>query len=309
MNIFNHIKDQEITDITKSLLQSAESVYQELKTGNSLTTLQTSNTSNDQQIELDVFADQCFVKNIQESTHVKYILSEERADLIKHGNGKYSLALDPLDGSKSAKIGIPCGAIFGVFKNADHISDFNGSHIMMSGFFVFGINLEIYLAIDQKVYKGNWNSDHDNWDFIPLQKLPHAKMIAINTSNKNKWDEWLQDFYDDLVDVEDEKRKSYNMRWYASMVAEIKRLILQGGLFAYPNDSRKGYENGHLRLIYEAIPMAYLIDTLGGRSTDGKKSILGVEVKSLHQKIPVYLGDKHLIQRIEKIRSKSISRE
>ena len=301
MDISNLIENKEITDITKSLLQSAESIYQELKTGNSLTTLKTTNASNDEQMELDVFADQCFLSNIKKHTDVKYILSEERQDMIQHGNGKYSLTLDPLDGSKSAKVGIPCGAIFGAFENADHISDFTGSHISMGGFFVFGINLEVYLAINQKAYKGTWHSDKAKWDFIPLEVLPSGKMIAINTSNKNKWDQWLQVFYAELVNVEDENGNSYNMRWYASMVAEIKRLIIQGGIFAYPNDSRKGYANGHLRLIYEAIPMAYLIHTIGGASTNGKKSILDLKVTALHQKTPVYLGEKHLIKRIEEI--------
>ena len=203
---------------------------------------------------------------------------------MKHGNGKYSLALDPLDGSKSAKVGIPCGAIFGVFENGDHISDFTGSHISMGGFFVFGINLEVYLAIDQKAYKGIWHSESANWEFIQLQALFSGKMIAINTSNKNKWDQWLQDFYDDLVDIEDEDGKSYNMRWYASMVAEIKRLIFQGGIFIYPNDSRNGYGNGHLRLVYEAIPMAYLIHTIGGASTNGEKSILDLKSQNSSSK-------------------------
>lgn len=301
MNIFNFIKCQEITAIIKSLLQSSESIYQELKTGNSLTSLKTTNATNDEQIKLDVFADQCFLRNIKKHTKVKYILSEEREDMIRHGNGKYSLTLDPLDGSKSAKVGIPCGAIFGVFKDVDHISNFNGSYIMMSGFFVFGINLEVYLAIDQKAYKGIWCSEKSDWVFIQLQELPTAKMIAINTSNKKKWDKWLQDFYDDLVNTEDKNGKSYNMRWYASMVAEIKRLIYQGGIFIYPNDSRNGYANGHLRLIYEAIPMAYLIQTIGGASTDGQKSILDLKVSALHQKTPVYLGDKYLIQQINEI--------
>ena len=301
MDISNLIENREISDITKSLLHSAESIYQELKSGNSLTTLQTTNASDDEQMELDVFADQCFLNNIKKHTQVKYILSEEKQDMIRHGNGKYSLTLDPLDGSKSAKVGIPCGAIFGVFENADHISDFTGSHIRMGGFFVFGINLEVYLAFDQKAYKGTWHSEKSDWDFSPVEELPSGKMIAINTSNKNKWDQWLQDFYDDLVNVEDKNGKSYNMRWYASMVAEIKRLIIQGGIFIYPNDSRNGYGNGHLRLVYEAVPMAYLVHTIGGASTNGEKSILDLKVTALHQKTPVYLGEKHLIQQINGI--------
>ena len=92
------------------------------------------------------------------------------------------------------------------------------------------------------------------------------------------------------------------MRWYASMVAEIKRLIIQGGIFIYPGDRREGYANGHLRLIYEAIPMAYLVHSLGGQSSNGDQSILDIKVSEAHQKTLVFLGNKDLIKRIESIR-------
>ena len=302
MNLSNQIKDREITTIVESLQQSAITIYRELKSGSGLDVLQTTNTSADEQIGLDVFADECFLNNINKQTTISYILSEERPDMVRHGLGKYSLTLDPLDGSKSAQVGIPCGAIFGLFEDVNTISDFNGSHIVMGGFFVFGINLEMYLAIDQKAYKGTWNSEKANWDFIQLPALPDGKMIAINASNKNKWASWLQNLYDDLVNNEDKDGKSYNMRWYASMVAEIKRLIIQGGIFIYPGDRREGYANGHLRLIYEAIPMAYLVHSLGGLSSNGDQSILDVKVSEAHQKTPVFLGNKDLIKRIESIR-------
>lgn len=302
MNLYTKYENTEILTIFKSLLKSSETIYKELKSGAGLEFLNTTNESNDEQLGLDVFADECFQENAKNETNIKYILSEERPDLVQYGSGKHSLTLDPLDGSKSAIVGIPSGAIFGVFEDANNIFDFNGKNIVSGGFFVFGINLEVYFSIKDEAYKGVFNNEKSNWDFVSLENLPKYKMFAINTSNKIKWDKWLQDFYDNLVNLEDDKGKRYNMRWYASMVSEIKRLIIQGGLFSYPNDSREGYSNGHLRLVYEAIPMAYLIKSIGGSSTNGNISILDVAVTELHQKTPVFLGDKDLITHIENLK-------
>lgn len=302
MNSFKKYNNTEIGTICNSLFKSAETIYTELKSGSGLEFANTTNASSDEQIQLDVFADQCFQKNIAHDTNVKYILSEERPNLIQYGDGQYSLALDPLDGSKSAIVGIPSGAIFGIFEQANSISDFNGSKIVCGGFFVFGINLEVYFAIQNEAIKGVWNSQQSCWQMTTIDQLPSAKMFSINASNKAKWENWLQEFYHQLMHEEDEHGKSYNLRWYASMVSEIKRLVIQGGLFAYPSDKRKGYANGHLRLVYEAIPMSYLIQSIGGNSTDGFQSILEKEVTELHQKTPVFIGDKTLIQEIENIK-------
>lgn len=300
--MLENYKNTELFNICESLFKSAETIYKELKSGSGLEILDTTNQSNDSQIKLDVFADNCFQKDMIERTNVNYILSEESPDFIKHGNGQYSVALDPLDGSKSALVGIPSGAIFAIFKDANTIADFNGKNIVCGGFFVFGINLEVFFALDNKAFKGVWNSDKETWHFTSLNELPKSKVFSVNASNRSKWAAWFQEFYDDLMNTEDENGKSFNLRWYASMVSEIKRLILQGGLFAYPSDGRKGYSKGHLRLVYEAIPMSYLLQCIGGSSTDGFQPILEKEVTELHQKTPVFIGEKHLIEKIYELK-------
>lgn len=292
------IQDEELQSVISALLISGQDIYNEVKSGNGLDFLKNTNESGDDQLELDVIADECFQKHISEKTNVRFILSEERPKLVEYGTGPYSIALDPLDGSKSALVGIPSGAIFCVFNQPQNISDFNGQNVVSGGFFVFGINLEVYLSLKGKAFKGLWKSN--SWSFIPLQKMPHKKMFAINVSNLSKWDKWLQNHYTTLVNKEGADGKSFNIRWYASMVSEVKRLILQGGIFSYPSDSREGYSNGHLRLVYEAIPMAYLIESIGGASTNGDMSILNVQVHEHHQKTAVFLGEKQLITDIEK---------
>lgn len=296
MKLEDIIRDSSLLSINQSLLKAAHSIYKELKSGNSLVNLKTSNASHDTQIALDVFADHQFKKELKVNKGIKYILSEESPEFLKYGSGELSIAIDPLDGSKSAMVGIPSGSIFGVFKDVNEISDFSGKHILSSGFFVYGINLEVFLCYHQNVYKGVFDPEKSHWNFENLMDWPDNKMIAINASNQYQWDEWLQDFYNELINGE-----KYNMRWYASMVTEVKRLIMQGGVFAYPADKRKSYEHGHLRLIYEAIPMAYLIHHLGGSSSNGQKSLLDVDVLALHQKTPVFLGNKQLIAQIEQL--------
>lgn len=287
--------------IYAALFSAAEVIYAELKKGAGLKFATSSNESGDDQIELDVIADEAFFEALRKDENVRYVVSEERPGLNKISEGPYSVALDPLDGSKSALVGIPSGAIFGVFKNADKAKDFHGRNIISGGFFVFGMNLEAYFADGGDVYKGIFDQDKSEWAILAIEGgLPSADVLAINGANQTVWDEWLQNHYASLLDTHNGRVKPHNMRWYASMVSDIKRLVLQGGIFAYPSANREGYENGHLRLVYEAIPMSFLIQAMGGASTNGDVSLLEVEVETLHQKTPVFIGESSKIAAVEK---------
>ncbi len=283
--------------IYAALFTAGENIYAELKQGSGLSVVTSSNESGDSQIGLDVIADEAFFETLSKDSHVRYVVSEERPGMNRLSDGPYSVALDPLDGSKSALVGIPSGAIFGVFTDIDGETDFVGKNIVSGGFFVFGMNLEAYFADGDKVYKGLFDQDKKSWAISQIEgQLPSARVISVNASSQRQWGEWLQKHYLKMLDP---KNKPYNMRWYASMVSDMKRLVLQGGLFAYPASSKAGYENGHLRLVYEAIPMSFLIEALGGASTNGDHSILNAVVDTLHQKTPVFIGEKHEIEAIE----------
>lgn len=296
----NISKNPEFSEIYTALGKAALAVHHALKTEHGLKTAGHENTTGDEQLELDVFADQAFVKELKSCPTVKYAISEERPELIPLNDGNYSVALDPLDGSKSALVGIPAGAIFCIFLDAEKISDFNGSNVQASGFFVFGLNLEVFFADSTGVFRGVYDHANDTWSIKPLpSKLPSSNFFAVNASNKFFWDDWLQAYYDRLINVGVEG-KPQNLRWYASMVSEIKRLIIQGGVFAYPGDIRTGYKDGHLRMVYEAIPMAFIIQKLGGRSSDGCTCLLSKEVVNLHQKSPVFIGEEEKIKALEK---------
>tara|TARA_B100000678_G_scaffold291599_1_gene309588 strand:- start:20142 stop:21056 length:915 start_codon:yes stop_codon:yes gene_type:complete len=284
--------------VYRALFAAAEKIYGELKKGEGLKFATSSNESGDDQIELDVIADEAFFETLSKDPAVRYVVSEERPDMIRTSDGPYSVALDPLDGSKSALIGIPSGAIFGVWKDADEAKDFHGGNILSGGFFVFGMNLEVYFADGDKVYKGQ-HDPASGWTIINLpDPMPTTDVLAINGQMQKVWAPWLQKYVSDAVEATSGK-KPWNMRWFASMVSDMKRMVLQGGLFAYPAADFKGYETGKLRLVYEAIPMAFLIHAMGGSSSNGHQSLLEIPVEKLHQKVPVFIGDKSKIEKLE----------
>lgn len=286
--------------IYEALFAASEAIYGELKQGSGLKFATSSNESGDDQLELDVIADEAFFKTLSQDKNVRYVVSEERPGLVKISDGPYSIALDPLDGSKSALVGIPSGAIFGIWDNAEVAADFSGKNIIAGGFFVFGMNLEAYFADGKAVYKGLFDQATSKWTVMPIEGvLPSANVMSLNACNQTMWPQWMQDHYASLFRDADGTPTPHNMRWYASMVSDIKRLVLQGGMFAYPGANRKGYEQGHLRLVYEAIPMSFLIHAMGGSSTNGDVSLLEAPVEALHQKTPVFIGEADKIAAIE----------
>lgn len=289
-----------------ALFSAAEDIYAELKKGSGLKFVETSNETGDAQIGLDVIADDAFFEHLSAAGNVKYVVSEERPAMDKVTDGEFSVALDPLDGSKAALVGIPSGAIFGVFKSVDTEHDLNGQNIVSGGFFVFGMHLEAYFAEDGKVFKGLFDEKTARWSILPLaQNMPSSRFCAVNASNLTLWPDWFRSHYLSLLETEGGARKPYNMRWYGSMVSEIKRLIIEGGLFAYPGDARPGYANGHLRLVYEAIPMAFLIKAMGGASSNGDTPILEVAVTGRHQQTPVFIGETDKIAALVAAKKKS----
>ena len=284
--------------VYQALCDAAVVIYSELKKGSGLKFATSSNESGDDQIELDVIADNAFFETLSKDPYVRYVVSEERPDMVRTSDGPYSVALDPLDGSKSALIGIPSGAIFGVWKDADEAKDFHGGNVLCAGFFVFGMNLEVFFADGDTGYKGQYDMDTGEWTILPIEGgMPSADVLAINGQMQTVWAPWLQKYVSDAVDTKDGK-KPWNMRWFASMVSDMKRMVLQGGLFAYPGANFKGYETGKLRLVYEAIPMAFLIHALGGSSSNGEMSLLEMPVEKLHQKVPVFIGDTAKIEKL-----------
>ncbi len=272
-----------------------------LQAGEGLRIVSATNTAGDEQIELDVIADELLVGRLSEVNDVRFIASEERRDLLRAGSGEISISLDPVDGSKAALVGVPPGTIFGLFRGVENVADMSGANLVGAGFFVYGAALELFMADEAGFRAEIFDPREHVWKNRPVpDAIPSAPVISFNASNLPKWDEWVQAYYQAQVDPQG-GGKSQNLRWYASMVSDVKRLLLEGGVFAYPSRDQAGYENGHVRLVYEAIPMAYVVEAHGGGSSNGTRSILDIPVTSLHQKTPIFLGEAGKIARLEKL--------
>ncbi len=277
-------------EIIDGLKAASIDIYNHVKSGEGLKVLKSANASGDGQIGLDIYADLAFRNILSKCESVSRVVSEEGDDMTKLREAPYSVALDPIDGSKSALVGIPCGAIFAVFENVEGMTDFAGKNVVSAGFFVFSINLELYISAENGVSQYIYNEAAGSWNLgQKFTALADKNTMSVNTGGMEYWTPLLKDAFAAF------SKDGGNQRWYASMVADMKRLLIEGGAFIYPANSKKGYENGHLRLIYEAIPMAYLVKKLGGADSDGTQSLLDVAPTELHQKVPVYLGAKGLL--------------
>ena len=296
----NMTTNTDLSPIYSALRQAGREIYGALKLGHGLSLAGVTNETGDDQIGLDIFADNAFVDALSTADGVKSIMSEERPDIITVGKGRFSVALDPLDGSKSALYGVPCGAIFGIFDGISNPDDFHGQNIIASGFFVFGINLELYFADATGVYFATWSDTDAQWgDPIRLEPMPSANVFAVNVSGINFWNAGLRAHYLQLHNPKPPAAPPKG-RWFASLVLDVKRLAMQGGVFAYPANTQQNYTHGHLRLVYEGIPMAFFVQALGGESSDGTQSLLSKKPTDLHEKTPVFLGETKKIAAIER---------
>ncbi|MEO1550138.1 MAG: class 1 fructose-bisphosphatase [Pseudomonadota bacterium] len=293
--------DQDGVDpLLSALADGATRIFKRLKQDPDVFTTLGANTSGDIQFELDVWADDVLREALATVPSVGWVVSEELDALRKMGDGPWSVSLDPIDGSKSAATGMPPGSIFGVFKNATAPHQFCGANLCAAGFFIYGLQLELFVADKAGIKRFVYDDGSGRWLEQSLPKsLPQGGYFCINASNRGQWPMWLRAHYDRIMGAQPPD----NLRWYASMVMDVKRLLLQGGVFAYPADMREGYENGHLRLVYEAIPMAFLVHSLGGLSSDGTQSLLDIAPDSLHQKSQVFLGEREKILALETSRN------
>lgn len=252
------------------------------------------NDSGDKQKALDVAAHDHMMRALAGSG-VRRVLSEEAEAVIDlDPAGGFDVAIDPIDGSGSIGIGAPLGMLFSVLEAAPHgfLRPARGA-VVAAGYASFGHSLDFGFSLGEGVHIAT--HDRDLGDFRLVRQgvtlAPATKSIAYNASNERHWPEGLQAWARDLRAGKDGPRgKDFNMRWLAAAVGELHRILLQGGVFLYPADSRKGYENGRLRLIYEAAPIAFLIEQAGGRATDGATAILDLHPERHHENVPLVFG-------------------
>jgi fructose-1,6-bisphosphatase I len=220
----------------------------------------------------------------------------------RYPKGEYMLLFDPLDGSSNIDVNVSIGTIFSVLKAPDGMgepteADFMqaGSKQVAAGYAVYGPQTLLVLTTGNGVNCFTLDREMGSWVLTQrdMQIPAKTKEFSINMSNVRHWYPPVTRYIDELLAGETGPRGSnFNMRWVASMVADVHRILNRGGIFMYPSDKRDTSVPGRLRLMYEANPMAFIVEQAGGAATDGKQRIMDIQPHKLHQRVPVFLGSR-----------------
>jgi fructose-1,6-bisphosphatase len=272
------------------------------------------NVQGETQTPLDVLADEIFVRTNAWSGTLAGLVSEEREEPVPipedHLRGRYLLVYDPLDGSSNIDVNVSVGSIFSVLRCPEGVTepcagDFlqPGVRQVAAGYAIYGPTTMLVLTLGSGTH--GFTLDRNMGEFIlthPDMTIPAAsREFAINASNERFWEPPVRRYVAECVQGRSGPRGAdFNMRWIASLVAEVHRILVRGGLFMYPRDTREASKPGRLRLLYEANPMALLVEQAGGAASTGRERLLDLEPASLHQRVPVILGSRDEVQRIER---------
>jgi fructose-1,6-bisphosphatase I len=261
----------------------------------------TGNVQGEKQKKLDVIANELFVEGLSKSKVVCGLASEEMDHAVDvPGGARLLAAFDPLDGSSNIDVNVSIGSIFSVLpaptkdgpiQDADFLVP--GSKQLGSGYAIYGPATELVITIGQGVYGFTLDTQSKAWIQTrgPVHIPEETQEFAINASNARHWYPPVQNYINELLAGRTGPRgKDYNMRWIASMVADVHRILCRGGVFLYPADQREPNKPGKLRLLYEANPMALLIAQARGAATNGHYDILSIQPKGLHERVAVVLG-------------------
>lgn len=270
------------------------------------------NVQGERQMRLDVMANDIFLRTNDWGGHLAAMASEELESVYpipaQHPRGRYLLAFDPLDGSSNIDVNGSVGSIFSVLRCAEGITepaaeDFlqPGAAQVCAGYAIYGPTTMLVLTLGHGVH--GFTLDRELGEFIlshPDLRIPaETSEFAINASNERFWEPPVKRYISEcLAGKAGARAKDFNMRWIASLVAEVHRILMRGGLFVYPKDSKDPAKTGRLRLLYEANPMALLVEQAGGAASTGRARILEIEPQQLHQRVPVILGSKDEVERL-----------
>jgi fructose-1,6-bisphosphatase I len=226
----------------------------------------------------------------------------------RYPKGEYLLLFDPLDGSSNIDVNVSIGTIFSVLKAPEGMQtpseqDFlqAGTKQVAAGYAVYGPQTVLVLTTGHGVNCFTLDREMGSWVMTQrhIQIPPDTAEYAINASNARHWFPPVRRYIDELEQGKVGPRgKNFNMRWIASMVADVHRILNRGGIFMYPADARDPDKPGKLRLMYEANPMAFIVEQAGGAASDGHQRILEIAPTSLHQRVAVFLGSKHEVERV-----------
>ncbi|MBP6223460.1 MAG: class 1 fructose-bisphosphatase [Rhizobacter sp.] len=271
------------------------------------------NVQGEEQKPLDILSNQMFLRANEWGGHVAGMVSEEMEEMYTlpagYPRGKYLLLFDPLDGSSNIDVNVAVGSIFSVLravtpeqdpKTGDFLQP--GTRQVCAGYAIYGPSTMLVLSMGRGTHAftldpllGEWVLSHPN-----LQIPKKTREFAINASNSRFWEPAVKRYVDEcLAGKIGPRGADFNMRWIASLVAETHRILMRGGVFMYPRDTKDPSKSGRLRLLYEANPISMLIEQAGGSASTGRTRLLDVQPESLHQRIGFVFGSSDEVERIE----------
>jgi len=274
----------------------------------------TGNIQGEAQKKLDVLSNEILVQANEWGGHLAGMASEEMdhpsAIPGEYPQGGYLLLFDPLDGSSNIDVNISVGTIFSVLRAPDGIDPRTdaaflqpGTAQVAAGYTVYGPSTLLVLTVGRGVHV--FTLDREQGSFVltkrDVQIPPQTREFAINASNARHWEAPVQRYITECqAGTGGPRGEDFNMRWVASMVADVHRIITRGGVFMYPLDAKTRARGGKLRLLYEANPMGMIVEQAGGRASTGRQAILEIVPDTLHQRVPVIMGSRDEVTRLER---------
>jgi len=284
--------------------------------GDVLGSLDTTNVQGETQKKLDVLSNVAFINTFSMGGLVAGLASEEVDDPQeidpRDGSGRFLAIFDPLDGSSNIDVNVSVGSIFSILRAPEGrtptLDDYlrPGSEQLAAGYAIYGPATMMVITVGKGTH--GFTLDREVGNFIlthPHIEIPaDTSEFAINASNERFWEPPVQRYVTECkAGKNDVRGRDFNMRWIASMVAEVHRILSRGGVFLYPADQREPDKPGKLRLLYEANPMALLITQAGGEASNGSENILDIQPSKLHQRVAVVLGAESEVSRLQSQRA------
>ncbi|PZN33267.1 MAG: class 1 fructose-bisphosphatase [Proteobacteria bacterium] len=272
------------------------------------------NVQGEEQIKLDVMANDIFLRTTEWGGQLAGMVSEEMAEPYvvpdPYPRGKYLLVFDPLDGSSNVDVNLAVGSIFSVLRCPDGVSEPSerdflqpGTAQVCAGYAIYGPSTMLVLTTGRGVH--GFTLDREIGEFMlthpDLRIPPSTSEFAINASNQRHWETAIKRYVSECQQGASGPRgRDFNMRWIASLVAEAHRILIRGGVFMYPRDRKDLTRSGRLRLLYEANPIGFIVEQAGGRASTGRERVLDIVPESLHQRIGFVFGAREEVERIER---------
>ena len=271
------------------------------------------NVQGEVQKKLDIIANEVLIEANEWGGHLAAMASEEMDTIYlvpnRYPQGEYLLLFDPLDGSSNIDVNVSIGTIFSVLKKPEGSAGVSegdflqpGNQQVAAGYCIYGPQTTLVLTVGDGV--AMFTLDRELGSFVLVEdkiQIPaDTKEFGINMSNMRHWDAAVRGYIDDCLQGKEGPRgKDFNMRWVASMVADVHRIMTRGGVFMYPWDKREPHKPGKLRLMYEANPMGWLVEQAGGAAINGRQRILDIQPTQLHERVSVMLGSRNEIAVIQ----------